>query len=77
MIIRFTASNLVAMILFIPILIALGLVLAIIHPALALIVAAAGIVFTGFYIKAKVGMVKHQPGKTQQKSIEVKDYIVR
>ncbi|MBI3036569.1 hypothetical protein HYY73_02335 [Candidatus Woesearchaeota archaeon] len=60
MIIRFTASNVVAMILFIPLLIAIGLVLAFIVPLLALIIAAASILFLGLYALAKIGLIKKQ-----------------
>ena len=60
MIVRFTASNIVAMILFIPLLIALGLILAFIVPLLAVIAAAAGILFLALYAFAKIGLVKKQ-----------------
>lgn len=60
MIVRFTASNIVAMILFIPLLIALGLILAFIVPLLAVIVAAAGIIFLAIYTFARIGLVKKQ-----------------
>ncbi|MBI2143103.1 hypothetical protein HYU20_02060 [Candidatus Woesearchaeota archaeon] len=60
MIIRFTASSIVAMILFIPLLIAMGLILAFIVPLLAVMVAAVGIVFLGVYTFARIGLVKKQ-----------------
>lgn len=84
MIIRFTASSIVAMILFIPLLIALGLILAFIVPLLAIIVAIAGILFLGTYTFAKIGLVRKQQaqitrggssGKGRVK--EVRDYKVR
>ncbi|MBI2550249.1 hypothetical protein HYV83_03655 [Candidatus Woesearchaeota archaeon] len=58
MIVRFSASNIVAMILFIPILIALAIVFAFLVPLLALIIAIAGILFTTLYVFAKIGLVK-------------------
>lgn len=60
MIVRFTAPNVVAMILFIPLLLALGIILAFIVPLLALIIAAASILFLGLYTFAKIGLIKKQ-----------------
>lgn len=77
MIIRFSASNIVAMILFIPLLIALGLILAFIVPLLAIIVAAGGILFLGAYTFAKIGLVKKRIQLKKNSTIEVKDYKVR
>ena len=91
MIVRFTASNVVAMILFIPLLLAVGLILAFVVPVLAIIAATAGILFVALYVLARVGLLKKQlaqrnselPGrkeKTRHKkkaSIDVKDYRVR
>ena len=85
MIIRFTASNIVAMILFIPLLIALGLILAFIVPLLAVIAAAAGIIFLAIYTFAKIGLVKKQQigrveskgDKKAVKALDAKDYKVR
>ncbi len=90
MIVRFSASNIVAMILFIPLLIALGLILAFIVPLLAIIVAVAGILLLGTYTFAKIGMVKKQnislssgtehlakSHKRERATVEVKDYKVR
>ena len=71
MIIRLTASNLVGMILFIPILLALGLVLAFIVPLLAIIIAVIGIIFTFFYM-AGLGRRRKKPGH-----IEVTEYKVK
>lgn len=91
MIVRFSASNVVAMIFFIPLLIALGLVLAFIVPLLAIIVAVAGIFFLGMYTFAKVGLVKKQrielsghrgeensaKSHKERPTVEIKDYKVR
>ncbi len=78
MIIRFSASNIVAMILFIPLLIALGLILAFIVPILAIIVAAGGILFLGTYTFAKIGFVKKRRVELKKNStVEIKDYKVR
>ena len=85
MIIRFTASNTVAMILFIPLLIAIGLILAFIVPLLAVIAAAAGIIFLAVYTFARIGLVKKQQigsggskrDKRAMKALDVKDYKVR
>ena len=85
MIARFTSSNIVAMILFIPLLIALGLILAFIVPLLAVIVAAAGILFLALYTFAKIGLVKKQQigrgdskgDKRAVKALDVKDYKIR
>ena len=60
MIVRFTASNVVAMILFIPLLLAVGLILAFIVPVLAIIAATAGILFVALYVLARVGLLKKQ-----------------
>ncbi len=84
--VRFTASGIVAMILFIPLLLALGLILAFIVPILAIMVAVAGIAFTAVYVRAKMGMIKKQsiggqPEKSQKKgkakAIDVKDYRIK
>lgn len=56
----FTASNIVAMIFFIPLLLAVGMVLAFIAPKLAITVATIGIVFAAIYILARVGFLKRQ-----------------
>ena len=91
MILRFTASNLVAMILFIPILLTLAFVFAFIVPMLALIIAIAGILFTALYVFAKIGLVKKQQvhisgsggehasksHKKEKSAVEVKDYKIR
>ncbi len=85
MIVRFSASNIVAMILFIPLLIAIGLILAFIVPLLAVMAAAAGILFLVVYTFAKMGLVKKQSiqlssGSNMEKKgkvKEVKDYKVR
>ena len=91
MIVRFTASNVVAMILFIPLLLAVGLILAFIVPVLAIIAATAGILFVALYVLARVGLLKKQlaqrkgelaGGKEKARhkkkaSIDVKDYRVR
>lgn len=92
MILRFTASNLVAMILFIPILLTLAFVFAFIVPLLALIIAIAGILFTALYVFAKIGLVKKQltsgnssknesgqdkGDNAKKRLIDVKDYRVR
>ena len=77
MIARFTASGIVAMILFIPLLLALGLILAFLVPLLAIIVALAGIAFTSFFIFARIGMVKKQIGSGNKKPIEIKHYKVK
>ena len=89
MIVRFSASNIVAMILFIPLLIVLGLILAFIVPMLAVIAAVVGILFMGTYTFAKIGLVKKQSqlgsigrnvehsAKSHKKStVEVKDYKI-
>ena len=60
MIVRFTASNVVAMILFIPLLLAIGLILAFVVPVLAIIVATAGILSVAVYVLARVGLLKKQ-----------------
>ena len=60
MIVRFTASNVVAMILFIPLLLAVGLILAFVVPVLAIIAATAGILFVALYVLARVGLLKKQ-----------------
>ena len=91
MIVRFTASNVVAMILFIPLLLAVGLILAIIVPLLGIIVATTGILFTAMYVLARVGLLKKQLAQRNSElavrkekahhkkkaSIDVKDYKVR
>lgn len=92
MIVRFTASNVVAMILFIPLVLAVGLILAFIVPVLAIIVAAAGILFVAVYMLARVGLLKKQLArqneeltgrkkkrgkKASKASIDVKDYRIR
>lgn len=81
MIARFTASGIVAMILFIPLLLVLGFILAFIIPLLAIMVAVAGIAFTAVYVRAKMGTVKKQPIDTgkrgKAKQIEVKDYRIK
>lgn len=82
MIVRFTASNVVAMILFIPILLALGVILAFIVPLLALIVAVAGILFLALFTFAKIGLVKKhdiftEKGQSKNKPIDVKNYRIR
>ncbi len=92
MIVRFTASNIVAMILFIPLLIALGLILAFLVPLLAVIAAAAGILFLGTYTFARIWLVKKQSiqlssgssetsppksHKEKKSTVEVKDYRIR
>jgi len=67
MIVRFTASNVVAMIFFIPLLLAVGLVLAFIVPLLAIIVAIAGILFMMAYVLARIGLLKKQlAGQNQE-----------
>ena len=60
MIIRFSASNIVAMILFIPLLLVLGVIMAFLVPLFALIIAAASILFLGLYTFAKIGLVRKQ-----------------
>ena len=60
MIVRFTASNVVAMILFIPLLLAIGLILAFVVPVLAIIVATVGILSVAVYVLARVGLLKKQ-----------------
>ncbi len=85
MIIRFTASSIVAMILFIPLLIALGLILAFIVPLLAVIAAVAGILFLGVFTFAKIGLVRkqqvgissHSSSGKKGKVREIRDYKVR
>ena len=88
MIVRFSASNIVAMIFFIPILLVLGLMMAFLVPLLALIIAAASILFLGLYTYAKIGLVKKHvilisgSNKKEQKEkkaspIDVRDYKVR
>ncbi len=92
MIVRFTASNVVAMIFFIPLLLAVGLILAFIVPLLAMIAAAVGILFVAVYVLARVGLLKKQLAqqneeltgrkkkrrkKASKASIDVKDYKVR
>ncbi|MBI2580873.1 hypothetical protein HYV85_03625 [Candidatus Woesearchaeota archaeon] len=63
MIVRFSASNIVAMIFFIPLLLLLGLIMAFLVPLLALIIAAASILFLGLYTFAKIGFVRKQQGR--------------
>ena len=77
MIVRFTASGIVAMIFFIPLLLALGLILAFLVPLLAIIAALAGIAFTAFFIFAKIGIVKEHIGSGNKKPIEIKHYKVK
>ncbi|MEK6853716.1 MAG: hypothetical protein AABX60_00120 [Nanoarchaeota archaeon] len=60
MIVRFSASNIVGMIFFIPILLVLGLILAFLVPLLALMIVVASILFLGMYAFAKIGLVKKQ-----------------
>ncbi len=60
MIVRFSASNIVAMIFFIPLLLVIGLIMAFLVPLLALIIAAASILFLGLYAFAKIGLVKQK-----------------
>lgn len=93
MIIRFTASNIVAMIFFIPLLLVIGLIMAFLVPLLALIIAAASILFLGLYTFAKIGLVRKQKitiegigsegsydgeGSTKKGKVKnVKDYRIR
>ena len=92
MIVRFTASNVVAMIFFIPLLLAAGLILAFILPLLAIIMAAAGILFVATYVLARIGLLKKQLArqnpelagpkgklgiKATKAPIDVKDYRIR
>jgi len=79
MMIKLTAPNVVAMVLFIPILIALGVLLAFAIPILAIIVAAAGLAFTAFYMRARVSNLKKQQelGSKPSKQIEVRDYRIK
>ncbi len=58
MIVRFSASNIVAMIFFIPLLLALGLIMAFLVPLFALIIAGVSLLFLGLYAFAKIGLVK-------------------
>ena len=66
MIVRFTASNVVAMIFFIPLLLAVGLILAFIVPLLAVIVAAAGILFAAVYVLVRIRLLKKQLARQSQ-----------
>lgn len=75
MIVRFTASNIVAMILFIPLLIAIGLILAFIVPLLAVIVAAAGIIFLAVYTFARIGLVRKQRIQLSGSNVEKKGKV--
>ena len=80
MIVKFSASNIIALILFIPLLVVLALIAAFIVPIMALIISAVGIGFTGIYVLAKAGLAKKQEtalGKNKAKEIEFKDYRVR
>ena len=92
MIARFTASNVVAMILFIPLLLAIGLILAFIIPALAIILATVGILSVAVYVLVRVGLLKKQlvqwneelvgnkKGRKSHKrkaAIDIKDYKLR
>ncbi|MBI2144384.1 hypothetical protein HYU17_04525 [Candidatus Woesearchaeota archaeon] len=85
MIVKLKAPGIVAMILFIPLIMALGLILAFIVPLLALVTALSATLFLGMFILAKIGCVKQrveigssdekQPSKLQKKrTVEVKDY---
>ncbi|MBI2141089.1 hypothetical protein HYU16_01555 [Candidatus Woesearchaeota archaeon] len=87
MMIRFSASNIVAMIFFIPLLLVLGLIMAFLVPLFALIIAAASILFLGLYTFAKIGVVSKQQvhigghtgdnSKGKEKIKELKDYKIR
>ncbi len=74
---KFTAPNVVAMVLFIPLLIGLGLILAFVVPVLAIIVAVAGMLFTVFYAYTRVGMGRERQREAKKGEIEVKDYKIR
>ncbi len=74
MVIRFSATNIVAMILFIPLLIALGIILAFVIPLLAIIGAVLGIGLAGTYTFSRIASRR---SRTNGKQIEVKDYRIR
>ncbi|MBI2145163.1 hypothetical protein HYU18_02465 [Candidatus Woesearchaeota archaeon] len=79
MIIRFKASGIVAMILYIPLLLALGLVLAFLVPLLAIMVALAGIAFTAFFVFARIGLARKKLNSSRdaKKPIEIRHYKVK
>ncbi len=86
MIVRFTASNFVAMIFFIPLLLAVGLILAFIVPLLAITVAVTGILFVAVYVLARIGLLKKQLAEQNQelavtkgkkKPIDIKAYKIK
>ena len=92
MIVRFTASNVVAMILFIPLLLAIGLILAFVVPVLAIIAATVGILSVAVYVLARVGLLKKQLAQQNEElignkrvhtshkgktAIDIKDYKLR
>ena len=78
---RFTASNIVSMILFIPILFGLGLILAFVIPILAIIFAVVGIILTTIFVlvrtifrQERLDSKDHNPNKGL---IEIKHYKIR
>lgn len=74
--IKFTASNVVAMILFIPLLVVLGLILAFLVPVLAIIAAVAGMLLTIFLVYARIGIAREKGGR-KKSEIDVKDYRIK
>jgi ABC-type multidrug transport system permease subunit len=58
--VNFTATNVVAMILFLPIIVFLGLIFAFTVPAIAIIVAVSALVLVGIYLFVKIRLLKKQ-----------------
>ncbi len=76
MILRFKASNIVAMVLFIPVLLLLAVIMAFLVPVLAIIVAVSGILFSTFYLAAKGRQLARKKDDSRQKQIDIKDYRI-
>ena len=74
MIVRLSASGFVAMVLFIPLLLVLGVVLAFAVPILALAAAVGGLVFTGFFVAARVRLGKRKRIGVSKADVEITNY---
>lgn len=78
MALRLKVSGIVAMILFIPLLLALGVIFAFVVPLMAIMAAVGGIVFTTLYILGRREARKqHGLEKEKVKQVDVKDYKIK
>jgi hypothetical protein len=80
--IKFTASNIVSLILFIPIILVLGIILAFIVPVLAIIFSLLGILLTSVYFCGRIILGKREKNigikePSKKGLIEVKQYKIR